>query len=178
MSRQTVERECPKCHSPLGARARYCGCGWTAEVKDNTGKSAGISDCAWLANGEQCHYPGTTSHHTNGTGPWYCRFHATQGISQSRGEQIVIQSRSYQPMTLAERDAQHLARLRDSNYRPPSKACEEKRCLRAATMQTNGRYLCPTHSKTPDGIEYSKRWHFPPPQLIPQAIEREPGQEG
>lgn len=25
---ETVERRCPECESPLGANARYCGCGW------------------------------------------------------------------------------------------------------------------------------------------------------
>lgn len=140
--------ECPKCHSPLGAKATYCGCGWKAEVKQAEkagglppipGKSEGFTRCAWRAHGEQCHYAGTTSHNTVGMGPWYCRFHAAPDISMAYGAQVVEQSRS------GVMPAQ-----------PNIKGCEEIHCVGVGHLQPNGRYLCYQHKKTPDEIEYAK----------------------
>lgn len=31
--------------------------------------------CEWVSEGRRCRFPGGISPHTNGTGPWYCRFH-------------------------------------------------------------------------------------------------------
>lgn len=158
-----MTNECPKCHSPLGAKATYCGCGWKKDIGGKggglpaiPGKSDGVSDCAWIANGERCHYPGTTSHNTVGMGPWYCRFHAMQDISQHYGEQVVRESRNYRQLTMKERDAMHLARVKDSTYKPKFRACEEYSCIKSGTLQPNGRYLCYSHKNTPDSIDYAR----------------------
>lgn len=147
--------ECPKCSNEIG-KARYCGCGWKQAGKGDPQKSAGIGQCAWLANGEQCHYPGTISFNTQGMGPWYCRFHAVNGITAHHGEQVVIASRDYVAMDLGGRDAQHLTRLKDPNFKPRVRACEEKRCIKPGTLQPNGKYLCHTHRLEPSSIEYYK----------------------
>lgn len=52
MTRQTgtIDRECPDCHSPLGANATYCGCGWGRLAKG--GKSQPEeprTQCAYMA---------------------------------------------------------------------------------------------------------------------------------
>ena len=31
--------------------------------------------CEWVSNSERCHYAGTISHSTLGSGPWYCHDH-------------------------------------------------------------------------------------------------------
>jgi hypothetical protein len=164
--------ECPQCGSEIG-KARYCGCGWK-QGKADPQKSAGVGNCAWLANGEQCHYPGTISHNTVGLGPWYCRFHVTPDISQHYGEQVVRESRNYRQLTIAERDAMHQARLKDPHYKSKFRACEERSCVKSGTLQPNGRYLCYQHKKTPDAIEYVK----PKKGNAAERVHmREPGQD-
>lgn len=148
--------ECPKCNSEIG-KARYCGCGWKQAAKSDPMKSAGVGNCEWISNGERCHYPGTISHNTQGLGPWFCHFHSQSGISAHYGEQIVNASRDYKPSMMEERDASHLRRLHDPQWKPALRACEERRCLKPATLHTNGRYLCPTHRETPDSIQYARR---------------------
>lgn len=53
--------------------------------------------CAWVASGERCRYPGSISAQTNGGGPWYCSLHfgCDSGIA---GHDIVLASRSYRPL--------------------------------------------------------------------------------
>jgi len=177
VTRQQIERECPKCKSTLTARATYCGCGWKAETRRSAPeKSTGIGDCAWLANGEQCHYPGTSSHNTQGLGPWYCRFHAAPDVSQHYGEQVVIQSRNYRLMTMQERDAQHLARLKDPDYKPKFRACEERSCIVGGTLQPNGKYLCYKHKKTPESLQYAKQG-LRPGMVSERVSLRQPGDD-
>lgn len=163
--------KCPECG--FSVTRDKCVCGWTPKGKEAE-KSAGITNCAWVTHGEQCGYPGTISHNTQGMGPWYCRFHSQSDITQQYGAQVVQQSRFYQPRSLAQRDADHLARLRDPHIKPKVRACEELRCLRAGTLQPNGRYLCSTHKR--GEVEYAKAG---PNRGRIQApiIERQPGED-
>lgn len=167
MTKQIRDFECPSCNQTLHAGATFCGCGWTKGTRKKgtastlppiPGKSEGISQCAWIASGEQCHYPGTISHNTQGLGPWYCRFHAEIGIGSAYGQQVVVESRT-KPLP----------------GNPDIKGCQEVHCVRVGHPQPNGRYLCYEHCKTPDTIEYAR-----PPLKRSNLliIEREPGQDG
>lgn len=53
-------------------------------------------NCAWVASGRQCCFPGAMTESTLGTDRWYCRFHfkCTDGAI---GAEIVRQSQSYTP---------------------------------------------------------------------------------
>lgn len=50
--------------------------------------------CAWFAGAEQCHYPGTITRSTLGSGPWYCPAHS-MGPDGHEGAQIVFASRAF-----------------------------------------------------------------------------------
>lgn len=39
--------DCPECHNELGARARYCGCGWVKPANANTAPHADVP-CAHM----------------------------------------------------------------------------------------------------------------------------------
>ena len=132
--------ECPECRSPLSASATYCGCGWGR--KKSGSKSQAIENCAWVSASGRCRYPGTISHNTQGMGPWYCRFHAKPDLSASYGEQVVIESKGYQPRMMAERDhdAVHMP------YAGP-RACQERSCMKLAIA---GSDLCAKHAGMPD----------------------------
>ena len=67
-------------------------------------RAQGIEDCAWMSEGERCHYPGTIWRNVHGVGPGYCRFHVQENISMAYGARVVLESRDYKPRTMAQRD--------------------------------------------------------------------------
>jgi len=53
-----------------------------------------MSRCTWLANGEQCEFPGTRAESTTGDCRWLCAYHY-RGPNQATGEQIVESSQRW-----------------------------------------------------------------------------------
>ena len=67
-------------------------------------RAQGIEDCAWMSDGERCHYPGTIWRNVHGVGSGFCRFHIQEDITAAYGARIVVESRNYKPRTMAQRD--------------------------------------------------------------------------
>lgn len=92
---------CPKCHVPLKESGNACAeCGWSRRVQRAESREAPPDPnryrCAWEADGKRCKYPGNLSSSTNGTGPYYCRwhFHCDDPV---HGARLVQESQSYHP---------------------------------------------------------------------------------
>ena len=149
-----LKTECPDCKSSLPADATSCGCGWKKGKPQRTG---GIQDCAWISDGEQCHYPGTGWSNTHGVGPGYCCFHAMSGLSMEQGKAIVLRSRSYAPRTQAQR--YHDAVFGEN--RPRLLACQSTLCP-PSSKALPGRDLCESCAKREDAGEKIPRIRHKP----------------
>jgi hypothetical protein len=89
---------CPKCHVALeGAGISCADCGWSerAERSERQRLDPQRFQCAWVADGLRCRYPGTIAQSTNGTGPHYCRWHY-QCADPVHGARLVQESQGYQ----------------------------------------------------------------------------------
>lgn len=69
-------------------------------------RAQGIEDCAWMSDGERCHYPGTIWRTVHGVGPGFCRFHVQEDCTAAYGAAVVVESRNYRPRSLVERDGE------------------------------------------------------------------------
>lgn len=73
-----LDGQCPECNGFLKPNARKCSCGWALKPLGKTGSTPFDPDhfrCEWRSGSERCHYAGTSSADTHGSGPWYCSGH-------------------------------------------------------------------------------------------------------
>lgn len=95
---------CPDCLTEHKPTIKRCGCGYTwpdQEREKILDRFHGC--CEYTSNGKRCHYPGTFTHSTNGTGPWLCSAHSKeQGtefadrVVQFSNKQIINPDYSFQ----------------------------------------------------------------------------------
>lgn len=85
-----------------------------------------MSRCSWLADGEQCEFPGTRAESTLGECRWFCAYHA-RSQSQALAAQIVEASQRWASMpNKAEAWVDRRRREVYANESPAVKALRER----------------------------------------------------
>jgi len=142
----------------------------------------GYSQCEWIADGQRCRYPGSSSSNTKGHGPWYCTAHAGSLLLHDGpvvAAQIVERSMNYRHLTMEERDARYVRDvLKNPDYKPRLRGCEVRECVNPSRAREDGHYLCYLHRTLP-ATELGIRTQQP---LPPKAADfmppmREPGSD-
>lgn len=94
---------CPQCGADLEAAKRACSsCGWTLRAwRAELAKQQAAHDpqryqCAAMADGLRCRYPGSVNRGTTGAGSWYCRWHIDCD-NPAEAARLVHQSQAYKP---------------------------------------------------------------------------------